>query len=47
MSGGSGDVLAQMLHHAPGPACASWRLRGEILVHVEHLSARVVRHGGR
>ena len=32
------DLLALMLNHAPEPACAGWRLRGEILVHLDRLT---------
>jgi hypothetical protein len=35
------DVLALILHHAPEPASASWRLRGEILVHVDRLTSEL------
>ena len=35
------DLLALMLHHAPEPASASWRLRGEILVHVDRLTSEL------
>ena len=35
------DLLALMLHHAPEPASAGWRLRGEILVHVDRLTSEL------
>lgn len=35
------DLLALMLRHAPDPACAGWRLRGEILVHLDRLTSEL------
>ncbi len=35
------DLLALMLQHAPEPAAAGWRLRGEILVHLDRLTSEL------
>ena len=35
------DLLGLMLNHAPEPACAGWRLRGETLVHLDRLTSEL------
>ena len=35
------DLFALLLSHAPEPASAGWRLRGEMLVHLDRLTSEL------